>query len=128
MEYRIGTLVTRKSHNHDTVFKIEQIRGNEAILKGVNMRLYADADLSDLSEYKEPEEEVKRDDATFIDKIKNFFSGDRNEYFYLPGKVLHIDTDTQLSNKASNPYKIRKNTNFKKYKKSQKKQKISNFS
>lgn len=94
MEYRIGTLVTRKSHNHDTIFKIEQIRGNEVILKGVNMRLYADADISDLSEYKESEETAKRDDKTFIDKIKSFFSRDRNEYFYLPGKVLHIDADS----------------------------------
>lgn len=105
MEYRVGALVTRKSHNHDTVFKIEQIRGNEAILKGVNMRLYADADLNDLSEYKDTEEVAKRDDETFIDKIKNFFSGDRNEYFYLPGKVLHIDGDRDYLERCLKFYK-----------------------
>ena len=105
MEYRIGTLVTRKSHNHDTIFKIEQIRGNEVILKGVNMRLYADADISDISEYKETEETAKREDITFIDKIKNFFSRDRSEYFYLPGKVLHIDGDRDYLERCLKFYK-----------------------
>lgn len=105
MEYKIGMLVTRKSHNHDTIFKIEQIRGDEVILKGVNMRLYADADIGDLSEYKESEENAKRDDKTFIDKIKSFFSRDRNEYFYLPGKVLHIDGDRDYLERCLKFYK-----------------------
>ena len=69
------------------------------------MRLYADADISDLSEYKESEEDAKRDDVTFIDKIKNFFSRDRNEYFYLPGKVLHIDGDRDYLERCLKFYK-----------------------
>ena len=105
MDYRVGTLVTRKSHNHDTVFKIEQIRGNEVLLKGVNVRLYADADIADLTEYKEQEDTVTKEDETFVDKIRNFFSGDRNEYFYLPGKVLHIDGDRDYLDRCLKFYK-----------------------
>ena len=101
----MGTLVTRKSHNHDTVFKIEQIRGNEVLLKGVNVRLYADADIADLTEYKEQEDTVTKEDETFVDKIRNFFSGDRNEYFYLPGKVLHIDGDRDYLDRCLKFYK-----------------------
>ena len=40
--------VTRISHNHDIVFKIISIDGNIAMLKGVDLRLYADSLVSDL--------------------------------------------------------------------------------
>ena len=48
MEFREGDLVTRISHNHDIVFKIISIEGNIAMLKGVDLRLYADSAISDL--------------------------------------------------------------------------------
>lgn len=105
MDYRIGTLVTRKSHNNDTIFKIEQIKGNEVLLKGVNVRLYADADIADLVEYKEQEENVKKEDESFVDKIRSFFDKDRSEYFYLPGKVLHIDGDRDYLDRCLKFYK-----------------------
>ncbi|HEX3014813.1 MAG TPA: sporulation peptidase YabG [Desulfobacteria bacterium] len=43
-----GDLVTRKSHNHDVVFKIVWIESGLAELKGINLRLEADAPLGDL--------------------------------------------------------------------------------
>ena len=53
---------------------------------------------------------------------------DRNEYFYLPGRVLHIDGDIYLNNNALNPYKIRKNEKINNDKNNIKKKKIGNFS
>ena len=48
MLFNIGDLVTRKSHNNDTVFKIVSISNDIVILKGLNIRLMADAVVSDL--------------------------------------------------------------------------------
>ncbi len=122
--FKIGDLVTRNSYNNDIVFKIMDIDNNLYVLKGIDVRLCADSPGDDLQAVSLNNLEV--DD--FTPEIEEYRTLDRDEYFYLPGSVLHLDTDTQLSNKAPNPYKIRENTNFKKYKKSQKKQKISNFS
>ena len=86
MEFEVGDLVTRISYNNDTVFKIIKIKNQVAYLKGVQVRLYADAFLEDLVKY----EELRIDDEIDIDLEIN---EDRGEYFYLPGKVLHIDAD-----------------------------------
>ena len=94
MPFNIGDLVTRNSYNNDTVFKILDIDSGIAILKGVNIRLLADADVSDLKKV-EVNKNIK-DDQVFLDRFH--VELDRNEYFYLPGKVLHIDTDSKLSN------------------------------
>ncbi len=125
MLFNIGDLVTRKSHNNDIIFEILRIEDHTAYLKGKDFRLYADSDLQDLVITNSTKDAT---DEESITRMKEQVLLDRSEYFYLPGKILHIDADNQLSNEASNPYKIRENTNFKKYKKSQKKQKISNFS
>ena len=46
--FKVGDLVTRISHSNDVVFKIEKIIDDKAYLKGVNVRLCADSDISDL--------------------------------------------------------------------------------
>ena len=46
--FKVGDLVTRISHGNDVVFKIEKIIDNNAYLKGVNVRLCADSNVSDL--------------------------------------------------------------------------------
>ena len=48
---RKGDLVTRYKYNHDVVFRIIDIKGNTAILKGECVRLSADAPLKDLKLY-----------------------------------------------------------------------------
>ena len=45
MTLEVGNLVTRYKYNHDVVFKILSIKNETAYLKGVNVRLYADAPL-----------------------------------------------------------------------------------
>lgn len=103
MLFNVGDLVTRNSYNNDTVFKIIDIDNEIAVLKGINIRLYADSYLDDLSRVNN----VKMDDEEFLNRF-NKTELNRSEFFYLPGKVLHIDTDILLSNNPTKPYKIRK--------------------
>ena len=102
MELKRGDLVTRKSYNHDTVFKITNIKNNIYYLKGIEVRLYADSVLEDLEKYifsdSNVEEVVEKEE---IDNI----SLDRNDYFYLPAKILHIDGDKDYLEKCLNYYK-----------------------
>ena len=97
--FQINDLVTRYSHNNDTVFKIIDIDGDVAILKGVNIRLIADSNISDLKK----QEDIKIDDKEFLDRFT--VNLDRNEYFYLPGKILHIDGDKDYLERCMNFYK-----------------------
>ena len=101
MNFKIGDIVTRKSHNHDTVFVITLVDGDIAYLKGVDERLVADTPVSDLV-YKK---EFKTDDEDFMRKIESYSERNVEEYFYLPGKVLHIDGDPDYLDRCLNFYK-----------------------
>ncbi len=103
MLFNIGDLVTRNSYNNDTIFKIIDIDGEVAILKGLNIRLYADSELSDLR--KVDEKENNNDDAVYLERFNNDIKLDRDEYFYLPGKILHIDGDSDYLERCMNFYK-----------------------
>lgn len=98
MELKRGDLVTRISYNHDTVFKITNIKNDIYYLKGTEVRLYADADLNDLVKYKEIEEQENED-------LEEELPLDRTEYFYIPGTILHIDGDKEYLDKCLNYYK-----------------------
>ena len=52
MEFKVGDLVTRNSHNNDIVFKILKIEGNICELKGINVRLLVDSDINDLKKHE----------------------------------------------------------------------------
>ncbi len=99
MMFQKGDLVTRKSYDNDIVFKIVDINNENYILKGVFVRLFADSPKEDLKFYNEKEED------DFSPEIDNYRSLDRNEYFYLPGKILHIDGDNDYLNKCMKFYK-----------------------
>ena len=99
--FNVGDLVTRNSYNNDTIFKIIDIDNNIATLKGINIRLFADSDLSDLRKV-DTKEKIKDDDI-FLDRFD--IKLDRNEYFYLPGRILHIDGDKDYLDKCMNFYK-----------------------
>ncbi len=105
MEFKIGDLVTRNSYNNDTVFKIIDINDETAFLKGVTLRLYADSDVLDLSPYDKKEKEIIDQDNRNFKDIKDDIKLDRNEYFYLPGRVLHIDGDKDYLERCLNFYK-----------------------
>lgn len=100
MDFRIGDLVTRNSYNNDMIFKILSIENDICYLKGIDVRLVADSPIDDLTLY---EDDLPRDD--FLKKIKGIFSLDRNDFFYLPGKILHIDADNDYLERCLDFYK-----------------------
>lgn len=91
----IGDLVTRISHDNDIVFSIIDIEDGIYYLKGKNVRLYADSDKEDLIKY-DVHNDIEKE-SVFQERLKDCNIGiDRNnEYFYLPGKILHIDGDSE---------------------------------
>lgn len=88
MLFNIGDLVSRNSYNNDVVFRIVDIDNDIAILEGVDVRLSADSNLSDLRK----EDNVINDDKEIMDRFGEK-ELNRDEFFYLPGKILHIDSD-----------------------------------
>ncbi|MDD2391452.1 MAG: sporulation peptidase YabG [Bacilli bacterium] len=101
MKYKIGDLVTRNSYLNDIVFEITEIDEENEIcyLKGCTVRLYADAMVDDLKLYEE-----KIDEKEFIEKSRVNIPADRDNYFYLPGKILHIDGDNDYLQKCLSYY------------------------
>ena len=93
MLFNVGDYVTRSSHNHDLVFKIKEIDNDVAILEGVNIRLIADASLDDLKKCEDQFDDITKEDRTLYERMQDSVDLNRDQYFYLPGKVLHIDSD-----------------------------------
>lgn len=100
--FKVGDLVTRISHENDVVFKIEKIVDNVAYLKGVNVRLCADSSIDDLILVTTKENTEDRFFYEKLEKIRNF---ERSDYFYIPGKILHVDGDREYLNRCLELYK-----------------------
>ena len=98
--FKIGDFVTRNSYNNDIVFKIIDISSDIYILKGYNVRLVADSYKEDLKIY---DGEDVTNDEDLIDRIDENL--DRNDFFYLPGKILHIDGDSEYVERCLKLYK-----------------------
>ncbi len=100
MEFKIGDYVSRNSYDNDIVFVIVDIK-EEVILKGVSMRLVATSPIEDLALVNELREDE------FVSKVCNdeYFCGDRNDFFYLPAKVLQLDADGSYLDKCLEFYK-----------------------
>ena len=101
IKYKIGDYVTRISHNHDIVFKIINIESNVVYLKGMDFRLYADSDVSDLVKVSD----FVEDDTDIISRNLKDITINRDEYFYIPGRILHIDGDSEYLDRCMNYYK-----------------------
>ena len=99
----IGDYVTRKSYNNDIVFKIIDIEDSIYYLKGVSVRLLADSYEDDL--VLADKNSKAFDDKEYLDRINIVTNMDREDYFYLPGKILHLDGDKEYLNKCLNYYK-----------------------
>ncbi len=98
----IGDLVTRTSHDNDLIFKIIDIEGDIYYLKGMNVRLYADSEKDDLNPYT-GELDIENEES-FQERIREKKEVEREDYFYLPGKVLHIDGDKEYLNRCLKYY------------------------
>lgn len=101
MFFKIGDLVTRKSYNNDVIFRIVEVDEKIVYLKGLNIRLCADSSMDDLKLV----ENAKIDDSDVIDRVSTSINLDRNEYFYLPGKILHFDGDVEYLDRCMKFYK-----------------------
>ncbi len=130
--FREGDLVSRISHGKDVLFRIEQIHSQGgrqiALLKGVDLRLCADAPLEDLhiptvqelSNHKKSYTkrsvellrgiEHRRKDTihTFLSRAKINYKKNECvplEIFELPGTVLHLDGDKEYLELCMSTYR-----------------------
>lgn len=99
----VGDFVTRKSYNNDIIFRVIDIIGDTFYLSGVSVRLYADSYNDDLVICNK-----KTFDEEFEVNFDDYKTLDRSEYFYLPGKVLHIDGDNEFLDRSMKFYKKNK--------------------
>lgn len=100
MNLKVGDYVTRNSYGNDVVFIISKIEDETFFLKGKNIRLCADALKDDLKKC----EEEPLDDQEFLKRLKPV-ELNRDDYFYLPGKILHIDADKDYLDRSLKYYK-----------------------
>jgi len=123
MELQAGDLVTRKSYQHDLLFRIKTIKQDVAILYGEAMRLIADAEISDLVkvndqdlEHRRKAEQAKeefsyrlfRQDYQLMKEKRNYKATEGYQdisYFHLPAKVLHLDGDPSYLKKCITLYR-----------------------
>ena len=105
-----GDIVSRNSYQNDILFYVEKIiktenRGKVAILKGVTIRIEADAPIDDL---ELPNESRIKENLKRIDKqieFTNDYIDNRNVISY--GKILQLDGDRIYSEKTEKYYKKR---------------------
>lgn len=109
---RKGDIVTRNSYNNDiifTVIKILKTSNNKkiAILKGVDVRIEADAEIQDLTLISCNEKE--RCEDFFIERISKINiktnHDERIKEIIKMGKILHLDGDKKYASKSVMYYK-----------------------
>lgn len=99
MIFNVGDLVSRNSYNNDVIFKIIKIEEDKAYLKGIEVRLLADAPINDLKIFKD------KVDVFFDISFNSKNNVRNNEFFYLPGKILHLDGDGEYLDTCLKFYK-----------------------
>ena len=120
-----GDIVGRKSYGNDILFRVEKIleRKNEepiAILKGLIIRIEADASLDDLvvMETKQVETNMRSIEDRLLDKMKQYNIEPKKPQKVFRksflkretrseenGKILHLDGDKRYSDKSIKCYK-----------------------
>lgn len=122
--FAVGDIVGRISHDSDIFFKITELiedgeQGPRAILRGLDVRLCADAPCSDLerksaaevSKYRQEyikknsdclrrifERRVEDQSRLYFREMngyQNMMRGEEPAYFEIPGTVLHLDGDKE---------------------------------
>ena len=127
---KIGEIVGRKSYNSDVLFKVRDIYEKKGVLmaklKGLDVRLVADAPVKDL-EIKTPEDilkfrhtvieqnresmrrivmnrELRRKGNDFRNINFPGEEGPKAEFFEVPGTVIHLDGDEEYLDKCMRTY------------------------
>jgi spore coat assemly protein len=117
-----GDLVVRKSYGGDVLFRVSAFAGNQAVLRGMDYRLLADAPYGDLQTVRNPDElggtrqarihaneslrrmNEERNRQTSRVGITSALDDRRDPYFEMPGKVLHLDGDPNYLKKSMQVY------------------------
>lgn len=105
MLFKIGDYVSRNSYNNDTLFKVTSYDDKLYYLTGVDVRLCADSPEEDLKLEDPTSCNIEKEDEETIDKANEMVDLDRNSFFYLPGKILHIDGDEEYLERCMKFYK-----------------------
>lgn len=113
-EIRKGDIVSRYSYGHDIIFSVKRIikltdKSQIAILKGIDVRVEADAPIEDLrivskEEQKRREKELEERIIDKIEKERQYRENRRKEVIKT-GKILHLDGDKRYSEKSVKYYK-----------------------
>lgn len=108
MEIKKGDIVGRYSYNNDIIFYVDRIINlgkteKIAILKGINVRVEADAPIEDLKKWepKKAHNFIKSLENDFYSKINN----NESRSLEHTGKILHLDGDRRYSEKTIRYYK-----------------------
>ncbi len=126
MDFNVGDIVSRKSYGNDLYFEIISIDQKEkvAFLKGVDMRLLADAKFTDLNhlspkeiiDYRKKITSVSTRVIKNIEKRRNlqrekYASRSKNskqnkvkDYFEVPGSIVHLDGDKEYLDICTKAY------------------------
>lgn len=114
-----GDLVVRKSYGGDMTFRIADMTGRAAVLRGTDYRLLADAPLLDLKQVDNPDElsETRKARVHASESLRRMQEESKRQseragmpplgpgrrrqpYFEMPGKVLHLDGDQNYLRKS----------------------------
>jgi len=113
-EIKKGDIVSRNSYNNDIIFSVKRIikltnKKEVAILKGIDVRVEADAPIEDLKTVTKEEQKLleKKLEERIINKIereRTYKENRRKEVVYT-GRILHLDGDKRYSEKSIMYYK-----------------------
>jgi spore coat assemly protein len=122
-----GDLVVRQSYGGDVLFRIEMITADRAILKGLDFRLLADANIDDLLPINDPStssvahmiRQKVNQSLRHLHMVYEPVTDDVQtqtlqrpqldpKYFEFPGKVLHLDGDANYLKKCMQLYEVMK--------------------
>lgn len=110
MRIKKGDFVARKSYGKDILFIVDRLiklknKNTYAILKGVTVRIEADAPVEDIEkvEAKKIINEEKKAEQLLLTRIYN--EKQYRNYKMRTGKILHLDGDRRYSEKSAKYYK-----------------------
>jgi len=98
MQIKKGDIVGRLSYNSDILFFVHKIIDLEkrAILKGINIRIEADAPIEDLR--KIDSKKVNNFIRSIENTVYKQLESSKIKFIENTGKIFHLDGDTHLGN------------------------------
>ena len=117
---QVNDIVGRRSYDCDVFFRVIEVRGELVLLHGEDVRLIADAHVSDLQLISQAEQndyrkeslrqinesnQLLRQDRERIQQKKEYevrdgYRRQKQDFFHVPGRVLHVDGDRNYLEKC----------------------------